>query len=108
MKFITLMIKGCKFSDFCLISEDFTSKYLKMVFEISSLQPFLDGFMINSDFQTRSVYHFRFFQLTSVTSLINCSFHVAKPPGKYYHTFTGKNTCNLDLKMCLQPATFSG
>ena len=26
--------------------------------------------MINSDFQTRSVYHFRFFQLTSVTSLL--------------------------------------
>ena len=51
--------QGCKFSDFCLISENFTSKYLKMVFEISS---FLDGFMINSDFQTRSVYHFRCFQ----------------------------------------------
>ena len=29
--------QGCKFSDFCLISENFTSKYLKMVFEISSL-----------------------------------------------------------------------
>ena len=55
-------VQGCKFSDFCLISENFTSKYLKMVFEISSLQPFLDGFMISSDFQTRSVYHFRFFQ----------------------------------------------
>ena len=30
-------IQGCKFSDFCLISENFTSKYLKMFFEISSL-----------------------------------------------------------------------
>ena len=29
--------QGCKFSDFCLISENFTSKYLKMFFEISSL-----------------------------------------------------------------------
>ena len=55
-------IQGCKFSDFCLISENFTSKCLKMFFEISSLQPFLDGFRRNSDFQTRSVYHFRFFQ----------------------------------------------
>ena len=29
--------QGCKFSDFCLISENFTSKFLKMFFEISSL-----------------------------------------------------------------------
>ena len=29
--------QGCKFSDFCLISENFTSTYLKMFFEISSL-----------------------------------------------------------------------
>ena len=29
--------QGCKFSDFSLISENFTSKYLKMFFEISSL-----------------------------------------------------------------------
>ena len=54
--------QGCKFLVFCLISENFTSKYLKMFFEISSLKPFLDDFMINSDFQTRSVYYFRFFQ----------------------------------------------
>ena len=32
-----MLIQGCKFSDFCLISESFTSKYLKMFFEISSL-----------------------------------------------------------------------
>ena len=31
------MTQGCKFSDFCLISENFTSKYLKMFFEITSL-----------------------------------------------------------------------
>ena len=30
-------VQICKFSDFCLISENFTSKYLKMFFEISSL-----------------------------------------------------------------------
>ena len=30
-------LQGCKFSDFCLISENFTLKYLKMFFEISSL-----------------------------------------------------------------------
>ena len=30
-------VQGCKFSDFCLISENFTSKYLKIFFEISSL-----------------------------------------------------------------------
>ena len=29
--------QGCKFSDFFLISENFTSKYLKMFLEISSL-----------------------------------------------------------------------
>ena len=29
--------QGCKFSDLCLISENLTSKYLKMFFEISSL-----------------------------------------------------------------------
>ena len=34
---ITIKFQGCKFSDFCLISENFTSKYLKMFFEISSL-----------------------------------------------------------------------
>ena len=32
-----LNIQGCKFSDFCLTSEKFSSKYLKMFFEISSL-----------------------------------------------------------------------
>ena len=31
------LLQGCKFSDFCLISENFTSKYLKIFFEISSL-----------------------------------------------------------------------
>ena len=30
-------VQGCKFSVFCLISENCTSKYLKMFFEISSL-----------------------------------------------------------------------
>ena len=34
---INIYMQGCKFSDFCLISENFTSKYLKMFFEISSL-----------------------------------------------------------------------
>ena len=34
---MTMYEQGCKFSDFCLVSENFTSKYLKMVFEISSL-----------------------------------------------------------------------
>ena len=29
--------QGCKFSDFCLISENFTLKYLNFFFEISSL-----------------------------------------------------------------------
>ena len=38
------LVQGCKFSDFCLISENFTSKYMKMFFEISSFRWFYDKF----------------------------------------------------------------
>ena len=37
---ITSISQGCKFSDFCLISENFTSKYLKMFFDIHLYKPF--------------------------------------------------------------------
>ena len=56
--------QGCKFSDFNLISDFFTSTPLKTIFEISTFEYIQHDFIIDSDFQKNFLYYFRFFHWT--------------------------------------------
>ena len=47
--------QGCKFSDYNLISDFFTSTPSKIVFEMSSLERMSQGFVIEPDFQKKSL-----------------------------------------------------
>ena len=53
------MLQQCKFSDFCLILEYFTSIPVKLVCEMSSLEHVSRDFNVDSDFQEK--YYFRLY-----------------------------------------------
>ena len=55
------MNKGCKFSDFSLISDLFISTPLQNIFEISPLMHFSHDFIIDIYFQKKSLNAFRLF-----------------------------------------------
>ena len=59
--FEIFIIQGCKFSDFSLISDFFTSTYLKIIFKISSLDHISHYFIIESGFQKRFCFISDFF-----------------------------------------------
>ena len=61
LKVTVFRIQGWKFSDFSLISDFFTLTIMKIIFEISSQEKLSHDFIIDPDFQKKSLYYFRLF-----------------------------------------------
>ena len=56
---LRIVLQGCDFSDFSLISDFFPLTHVKIILLIPHLEQVSHDFIIDSDFQRKFLYHFR-------------------------------------------------